>query len=383
MLRRLLTHGAPEAVAWADHSNTLVLRMDDPGGAQNVFDSSWCYPKLDEPAWLAVGRELEAHDGRLSVCYVSGWVDDGDPERGLLTVDGRAVPREPGRVHPSPAVRYEDLTGHRPGSVHDYGSEYRGIVALGAEGLADVELHGYTHMHPDGRAWAVAADRYEGWPQNDWYRELGTAAEATLLALPAAQPPLRLGVAALVEHFGSEPTTLISPGDQWTNDALERVLDLGIGMVSSYYLATRDGEHLAWSTHICAPYLDEPDARWFRSGLPVIGYFHDRDLAIHGVDWLGRQLDAWQRAGARRFISLRELAATAHRSFEVVDRDDGEIELTVHAEGAPPLVRAIPVLVRVPRGAAPRTVLVRTEERTVRVPAEPVEAGVVRVSVEL
>ncbi len=129
-------------------------------------------------------------------------------------------------------------------------------------------------------------------------------------------------------------------------------------------------------------WLDEPDARWFRSGLPVIGYFHDRDLAIHGVDWLGRQLDAWQRVGARRFISLRELAATAHRSFEVVERGDGEIELTVHAVGAPPLVRAIPVLVRVASDALPRTVLVRTDERTVRAPAEPVEAGVIRVSIE-
>ena len=35
--------------------------------------------------------------------------------------------REPGLVHPSPLVRYEDIGGNAPGTVYDYCDEYAGI----------------------------------------------------------------------------------------------------------------------------------------------------------------------------------------------------------------------------------------------------------------
>jgi hypothetical protein len=169
-------------------------------------------------------------------------------------------------------------------------------------------------MHPDTAAWAAAPDRYD---DIGWYRELGARAEPYLAQLPGEAHPLARGIAAIERDFGVRPSTLICPGDAWTQSALDTALSLGIQAVSSYYFALRHDDRFCWSQHICAPYLDEPDAVWFDSGLPVVGYFHDADLAQHGVDWLARQLDRWSAAGARRFVSLRELTAATQVRLEI------------------------------------------------------------------
>src|SRR5262249_8331846 len=104
LLRHVLIRGAGAPVAWHDLAGPLIVRMDDTGGAQNVPLESWTYPKLGEPAWAHVGAELARRKGRVSIGYVPGWVDDGDPARGTLQISGQRVERVPGRVHPSPLV---------------------------------------------------------------------------------------------------------------------------------------------------------------------------------------------------------------------------------------------------------------------------------------
>src|SRR5262249_25241673 len=158
---RVLVSSAEGPLAWLDLGGTVVLRMDDPGGAQSAYSASWCHARLGEREWDEVGAILRRHEARLSVAYVSGWVDDGDAARGALRVGGREVPRRPGAVHPSPAVCYEDRAGHAPGARHDCAAEHRGIERLRAQRLAEVELHGYTHMHPDAARWARSPDRYQ------------------------------------------------------------------------------------------------------------------------------------------------------------------------------------------------------------------------------
>lgn len=288
-----------------DPAGLVVLRMDDPGGSQNIFSRRWSYPKLDPAAWRRTGDILRAFDARLSVGYICGWVDDGDRRRGRLTVDGQEVARLPGAVYDSPSVVYEDHSGHAPGTLFDLNAEYRAIRALQDEGLLSVEPHGYTHMHPDRQAWAAADDRYD---EKSWYRELGRRAEPLLRALPAAQRPVALGVAAVERFFGVRPTTLICPGEEFTQLAVEDALDAGLSFVGSYYLALRLGERFCWSTHCCAPYLDLAQGSWLEAGLPAVACFHDRDLVLHGPSWLERQLEAWVLAGARRFIDYRTLA---------------------------------------------------------------------------
>lgn len=304
-LVELLTKNAPAPTSWLDLSGTVVLRMDDPGGAQNVYSKQWSYPKLTGSQYRAVGEILDARDARISLAYSPGFVDDGDPARGRLLVDDAEPERHAGRVHPSPLVRYEDVAGHAPGTTHDYREEYAGIAALVRRDRASVELHGHTHVHPDVAEWLAADDRYES---IRWYRELGPAAAPVLARLPLERHPLTLGFEAIEHWFGHRPTTLVSPGDEWTNEALGTALDLGISLVDSYYLALEHDGRLCWSTHVCSPYLDEPDAAWFESPLPVVGYMHDRDLVVNGVGWLEEWMDAWVQAGARRFIDFRQLA---------------------------------------------------------------------------
>jgi hypothetical protein len=239
-------------------------------------------------------------------------------------------------------VRYEDLAGHNPGAVHDYTSEYRGLLALRDGGCGDVELHGYTHMHPDTEAWAASPDRYEA---EHWYRELGGAAAAAIETRSDTEHPLSLGMQAIREYFDSSPTTLICPGDEWTNSVLERALDLEVRLVSSYYLALRIHDRFCWSTHVCAPYLDRPDPAWFESTLPVVGSFHDFDIAREGSAWFTRLLDEWASAGARRLMDFRELSAVLGRTLRIEPSGEA-LHLSVTGDDAPRPVRPLPVWIR-------------------------------------
>ena len=375
LLRRLLVHAAREPVAWLDLEGTVVLRMDDPGGAQNVHLRGWRHAELDDGAWAAIGQALARREARLSIGYVSGWVDDGDARRGTLTVAGQTVERIAGRTHLSPLVRYEERAEDGPATVHDYSGEFHAIQRLRSEGLADVELHGYTHMHPDQAAWAAAPDRYEA---VGWYRELGRGAEAVIATLAEDERPLARAIAALERCFGTRPTTLICPGDEWTAAALARAADLGLQLTSSYYLALRDAGRFCWTQHVCAPYLNEPDARWFDAGLPVVGYFHDRDPALEGPGWVETWLGRWQEAGARRFVDLRELAAAVTRRVWLHAGRDG-LQLDVDRTDGPVLVRALRLGIHVPEGILPPQVRTVVDGRTHVLPVETLPGGTGRV----
>src|SRR5262249_5452262 len=152
------------------------------------------------------------------------------------------------------------------------------------------------------------------------------------------------------------PTTLICPGEQWTDAVLTRALDLGLRLVGSYYVAIRHNDRFCWAQHICAPYLDRPDAAWFASQLPVIGCFHDYELAREGVGWMAGLLDRWQDAGARRFIDFRELVS-ALESRVHLRHDSEHLELVIERSRATPAVRPIPVRLRVNRELPRRLVV--------------------------
>lgn len=374
LLRHLLSRATRQPTAWLDLEGTLVLRMDDPGGAQNVYCKAWHYPKLGRKAWDAIGADLKQRNARLSIGYVTGWVDDGEPSRGELFVDGQAADRIAGAIHPSPLVCYRDLAGHSPGMLHDCSAEYRGIQTLRALGLAEVELHGYTHIHPDANAWLAAHDRYLSLA---WYRELGKPAEAALARRALHEHPLAQGLAALRQFYGVDPTTLVCPGDEWTNASLERALDLGLTFVSSYYLAIRDGPRFCWATHVCAPYLDEPDSAWFDSGLPVVGSFHDREPALYGPGWISRWLDQWRAAGATRLVDLRELAAAVSCRLEL-EHCHGILRLHVAREHGVEPVRPIPIFVHLPDKPLPDQLVIIEQNGAVSAKIEHLAGGLGR-----
>jgi hypothetical protein len=350
LLRRLLVEGIAAPAAWLDFEQTLVLRMDDPGSAQKVYCQGWCYEPLGDSAWAIIADDLRRRGARISIGYTAGWVDDGDSGRGRLSIGGQSSARHAGAVHPSALVRYVDVAGHAPGRVNDYESEFRGIQNLRRAGLGEVELHGYTHMSADRGRWASADDRYT---EHGWYRELGRSplVESDTLESDA----LDLGIAAFERWFGSRPTTLIPPGDQFAEATLQCARRLKLSFVDSYYLALRDGERFCWCQHVFSSYLNEPAASCFDAGLPVVGYFHDYELSTRGVLWMTRWLDAWQAAGAARFMDFRELAAAVGRRVEIAD--DGNL-VTLEEANAPALVRPLRVALWVPTGV-PSIVTVR------------------------
>jgi hypothetical protein len=356
LLRQVLTCDPHVSRAWLDWSDTMVLRIDDPGGAQNIYSRNWCYRKLQSSAWRQIGEVLERKKARLSVGYVSGWVDDGDAQRGTLWVDGKLASRHAGAIHPSPRVRYLDRLGHLPGTESDYESEYQGIQELRAAGLADVELHGFTHLHPNLRAWLEATDRYEN---RNWFRDFSQSASSYLATAGPQQHPLSRAIQLLEDYFQIHPVCLISPGDEWTNEVLEYALQSRLQLLSSYYLAIRQSNRFLWSTHICAPYLDKPATRWFASGLPVVGYFHDYELATEGVQWLANHLDQWCQAGARRFIDFRETAA-ALATHLALENENGQLTLRLEQnEYSIPWPRPLPVRIRVHEGNLPDRLICR------------------------
>ena len=178
----------------------------------------------------------------------------------------------------------------------------------------------------------------------------------------ARQPPggspepghaVRLGAAALRAHFAEEPTTFVCPGQAWTERALEAALAEGLRLVAADGLALRDRERFCWCPDIPTAYLGEPDPAQLDSELPVLGLFHDLELAVEGVGWLPAKLDGWRAAGARRFIDLRELAAALELRLNL---RAGPWRLETGGDPALPLPRPAPVLVHVPSGDLPRTI---------------------------
>lgn len=309
-LRRILLEGVPGPVAWLDHHGVLALRMDDPGGSQNVHLKTWEYRELGADIWAEVAEDLRGRGARLTVAAVPGWVDDGDPGRGDLLVGERPVDRLPGKVHPSWDVVYRP----KDGAESDYAGEFALLRELHAEGVIDPQLHGHTHIRPPLGDWARAPDRYRS---VEWFREFSGAP-------PSTEPgPLAQGFEMLSAFFGKAPSVVVFPGDEWTEAALERALDLGLEAVSSYYLAIRDDDRFCWCEHVCAPYLDQPDPSWFEAGVPVVGYFHAYDLAHGGANWMLRALDGWTRAGACRLVGLGDLAFAVATRVRIHDTGSG------------------------------------------------------------
>ena len=256
------------AVVVPDLRDTLVLRLDDPGAAVKEHLNGWAHPPLTPQDWQAMWAELEGF-GRVSLFCCPGYVrPDGS------VVDSRTeLPQE-------------------------WQAMDEGVSA----GLADLECHGFTHMHPDTAAWLAAEDR-----QDDvrWYRELWPPHLEQEPSVQAQRERLR----AWQRATGRQGSALVAPGEEWGLRTLAAARDVGFTLFNSWGLCFLDRDVPTWTTGIGSPYLDEADPSWFADCLPQVGYWHDRDMVINGPSWIGEQLRAWRDCGARRAISFADLAA--------------------------------------------------------------------------
>lgn len=202
-------------------------------------------------------------------------------------------------------------------------------------------------MHPDREAWKKATDKYEN---KMWFREFSKSSINFINSRPEEEHPLHSGIEAFQKNFQSLPTTLICPGEEFTNDVLKKAMQAGLRLVSSYYLGMRIGHQLCWNQYVCSPYLDLADPHWFEQELPVVGYFHDFDLSTHGINWFAQHLDAWQQAGAKFFIDFREFANILSHSISISE-SGGQYRLNLLSENNLPFIKPVRIGIHIPTKA--------------------------------
>lgn len=273
------------AVVVPDLRNTLVLRLDDPGAAVKEHLRGWAHAPMAKADWAALWAALDGW-GRVSVFCCPGYV------------------REDGSVRDSREVLPQ---------------EWQQLDEGVARGAAELECHGFTHMHPDTSAWVAAPD---GRDDMGWFRELWPPDLVE-------EPSVELQAARLRDWQGAtgQPgTSLVAPGEEWGLNTLAAAQQAGFRLFNSWGLCLLDRPVPTWTTGIGSPYLDEADPSWFNDGLPQIGYWHDRDMVVHGPGWIGEQLGRWRDCGATRAISFADLA----RAYEPIEAHlvDGEVLVT-------------------------------------------------------
>lgn len=270
------------AVVVPDLRGVLALRLDDPGAAVKEHLRSWAHPPVDAAGWQALWAALDGF-GRVSLFCCPGYV----------RADGSVVP-----------------------SREALPEEWRCLDDGVARGLADLECHGYTHQHPDTGAWVADLDRFD---DVRWYRELWPPHEEQEPSAAAQAQRLRLWQ----QGAGVPGTTVVAPGEQWGLATLDAARDTGFRLLNSWGLCFLDRAVPTWTTGIGSPYLDEAEPGCFADGLPQVGYWHDRDMAVHGPSWVGEQLARWRDCGATRAVGFAELAA-AYAPLDAV-LVDGEV----------------------------------------------------------
>jgi hypothetical protein len=309
ILKHLLIFGINHDVAWVDWSGTMLLRMDDPGSSETVHHDIYSkINKINREQWRSIGNILSNHNACLNIGYVSGWVDDGDEDRGLLQVDGKNVERVPGKIHPSPEVLYVRTGEGYSTKLYNYKEEYEAIMWLINNGLADIAVHGYTHIFPDSEQWLNAPDCHNA---EKWFREYSSQGmEVIERNVKAGEThPIEKATNEIYKYFKKNSATLINPGEKFTVKTQLKALELNFKLISSYYTALRIDNRFCWAHHVCAPYIDKANSRWFDAELPVIGYFHDFDICQFGTDWFDEQLMEWRKAGAVRFYDFSTFIA--------------------------------------------------------------------------
>lgn len=280
------------ALVRPDLRGVVVPRIDDPGSSMRRLLRRWAHPDVTSEAWHALWAALRGF-GRASIFCCPAWVD----------ADGTV--RESREASPE---------------------EWGVLDAAAAAGLVDLECHGFTHLHPDLDRWSGAPDRFD---DERWYRELAPphAAEEPLVEAQA-------GILAAWQAHCGPGTTVVAPGEAWGLNTVAAARERGFRLFNSWEICRLDLPVPTWTAGVGSPYLDRPhDA--FKDDLPVVVYWHDRDMAVHGPEWVPAHLAAWRDCGARRAMAFADLAAVYAFPPDAVLMGD---EVVVHGDVRVPLI---------------------------------------------
>lgn len=366
-VREALGANAGYGMVSASLAGAAVLRMDDAlfNGSSFQRDPRWprgLFERLDEGAWARVRAALARHQARMSVATVTGYVDDGDPGRGLLYRGGRLVTRRRcGDVYDSREMVYVDRAGPRPGRRYDYEREYRGLLAGVREGLLDPEVHGHAHVH-DREGWCRAPDRETNL---EWLMELASPQGRPTTA-EEQRRVVEEGSRRLAAWFGVSPSALVPPAHGMDEATELAARDAGLRLVDGPFLSILRPDRVIQNRKIKTFWAHWPDEGLtdaaLEAGYPFVVGLHDRELARRGPEWFDGFLGRWRARGVRRFVTLRELAAHLGARLTAVTEPDA-LSLVVEAApvtgpggGVRPLEVPLTLRIRLPEGRTVREV---------------------------
>jgi hypothetical protein len=288
LLKRALVWAVGFSV-YRDWSDSVIMQLDDPGGAQCAWLEHWHYPTLsEEQIEERLIAPLKEHGALLVVNLNPGFVND-----------------EKRRVEPAWTQRFEDGFG----TMQDYASTRRGIRAGIEAGVFEVQSHGWTHMQHDlvsepGPWYGAELDGERA--EVGWYREFRDERRGE--DVPAAQQlfHMRTSVRWIESQFGVTPLHLRLGGGANSTGYVE----------DTHLLAARAGfgvAHGAWAGPdlvLRVPlFLGSADAPAVIDSLPD---GHDRGVAREPAAF-AEVFDEWKE---HRFIGWNEYVAYTHAGLE-------------------------------------------------------------------
>lgn len=301
-----------------------VLRLDDPGTAQNHYVDRWTFRAILSEEWQKVADHLKENHAEMTVAVIPGWLDDGDASRGKLIFKGQEVePREPLKIYPSKDIIYKDA---RYKTANDIGGQFKSLTSRSE---FDIQLHGHTHMSPDIKAWSMANDRYESYR---WYREFLVTETSPFSQRPAQvqHELLSKGKALFLDTFSKTPLVLVPPGHKISYDTAFIARGQGLKLMSDGGVVLLEDEKISRSNAVVTRNLwsEEKVKDFFDGNFTCTYLLHDRDLRLKGIDWLDQQLKRLRRLGVKRFMSLNELAFRLHsRASSIYHPSSGILEI--------------------------------------------------------
>lgn len=205
LMRRSVVWAIGHAV-YKDYGRSMLLRLDDPGGAQSSYLDVWRSPQLSrETIKTALIDPLRAHGAKLGVMVNPGfpWIPD------------RTIRR-------SGTIDFVDPFGTRQNIVSTWQGLRDGIKA----GVLEVHSHGLTHMVPDLTTPIPGSTNWwEGsiggeWSDARWYREFYDTRRDREIDAATQREHLTRSAEWIEQDFGGRPLVFV-PGGHAISDTEE------------------------------------------------------------------------------------------------------------------------------------------------------------------
>ena len=287
---------------------SMVLRMDDPGTCERVYLKGYDSEILKRTDFEEIVSVLQTHKAKMSVMYVPVWVDDGNLENGQLALNGKSVKRRiKGARYESKNVVFHKKSDNQNTKIYDYVSEFEGLKESISTGLIDIESHGLTHVDTLLEKWLEAKDRYTN-PK--WYHEFRHMNEDRDCTDFEHIDILQNSAKKIEKYFGITPSTITPSGHMQSRNSDVLALTNGYKLFSSDYTSLKKNGVVLRNSKLRSVFLSgtKPIGFLVNSGYPVIGVFHDYDIANNGADWLNQIIKDWKEIGIKKFMTARELA---------------------------------------------------------------------------